>query len=111
MKHSGFILHSSSFIPSAYGQGGIRTLDTLSCITVFETAAFDHSATCPTGNFNIESPPPQRPKRGRSNSTVLRRRLCQKEGGRKLYKKIKDIVNSGYNAGAVASLRGRLESL
>ena len=30
------------------GQGGIRTPDTLAGITVFETAAFDLSATCPT---------------------------------------------------------------
>ena len=29
------------------GQGGIRTPDTLAGITVFETVAFDHSATCP----------------------------------------------------------------
>ena len=29
------------------GGGGIRTLDRLAPITVFETAAFDHSATPP----------------------------------------------------------------
>lgn len=29
------------------GEGGIRTLDELTPITVFETAAFDHSATSP----------------------------------------------------------------
>ena len=33
--------------PRAGGEGGIRTLDTLAGITVFETAAFDHSATSP----------------------------------------------------------------
>ncbi len=38
--------------PSTWsGQGGIRTPDTLACITVFETAAFDHSATCPWKYF------------------------------------------------------------
>lgn len=31
------------------GEGGIRTLDRLAPITVFETAAFDHSATSPRG--------------------------------------------------------------
>ena len=36
--------------PSAlhYGQGEIRTLDTLAGMPVFETGAFNHSATCPT---------------------------------------------------------------
>ncbi len=29
------------------GEGGIRTLDTLAGISVFETDAFDHSATSP----------------------------------------------------------------
>jgi hypothetical protein len=29
------------------GEVGIRTLDSLTTITVFETAAFDHSATSP----------------------------------------------------------------
>ncbi len=29
------------------GEGGIRTLDRVAPITVFETAAFDHSATSP----------------------------------------------------------------
>ena len=29
------------------GEGGIRTLDTVNGIAVFETAAFDHSATSP----------------------------------------------------------------
>ena len=31
----------------SYGQGGIRTHDTLAGIPVFETDAFSHSATCP----------------------------------------------------------------
>ena len=30
-----------------YGQGGIRTLDTLTGIPVFETGSFSHSDTCP----------------------------------------------------------------
>ena len=29
------------------GQGEIRTLDTLAGMPVFETGAFNHSATCP----------------------------------------------------------------
>ena len=29
------------------GQGGIRTLDGLTPMPVFETGAFNHSATCP----------------------------------------------------------------
>jgi hypothetical protein len=31
-----------------YGQGEIRTHDTLTGTPVFETGAFNHSATCPT---------------------------------------------------------------
>ncbi|GEM_PF-2922515 len=34
-------------VPSMRGEGEIRTPDTASGITVFETAAFDHSATSP----------------------------------------------------------------
>ncbi len=35
------------------GQGGIRTLDRLTPMLVFETSAFNHSATCPqTGTIN-----------------------------------------------------------
>lgn len=34
-------------LKKAGGGGGIRTLDRLAPITVFETAAFDHSATPP----------------------------------------------------------------
>src|SRR3982751_1451525 len=30
-----------------HGQGGIRTLDTLTGIPVFETGSFSHSDTCP----------------------------------------------------------------
>lgn len=30
-----------------YGQGEIRTLDTVAGMPVFETGAFNHSATCP----------------------------------------------------------------
>jgi hypothetical protein len=41
-------IHPSSFLRC--GEGEIRTLDTLAGITVFETAAFDHSATSP-GRF------------------------------------------------------------
>lgn len=36
------------------GEGGIRTPETLASLTVFETAAFDHSATSPA-NF-VRSP-------------------------------------------------------
>ena len=39
--------HDTSEHGEAGGEGGIRTLDTLAGITVFETAAFDHSATSP----------------------------------------------------------------
>jgi hypothetical protein len=34
-------------IGKGFGEVGIRTLDSLTTITVFETAAFDHSATSP----------------------------------------------------------------
>ena len=34
------------------GQGEIRTLDTLAGMPVFETGAFNHSATCPTLDEN-----------------------------------------------------------
>ena len=33
--------------PSRDGQGGIRTLDTLAGIPVFETGGFNRSPTCP----------------------------------------------------------------
>src|SRR5438552_1169243 len=33
--------------PELSGEGGIRTLDSLSAISVFETDAFNHSATSP----------------------------------------------------------------
>lgn len=33
------------------GEGGIRTLDTIAGISVFETDAFDHSATSPIPIF------------------------------------------------------------
>ena len=36
-----------------FGEAGIRTLDTLAGITVFETAAIDHSATSPKSSKNI----------------------------------------------------------
>lgn len=32
-----------------HGQGGIRTLDTVAGIPVFETGSFSHSDTCPAG--------------------------------------------------------------
>ena len=35
------------------GQGGIRTLDTLAGMPVFETGSFSHSDTCPT-NKNVQ---------------------------------------------------------
>ena len=38
---------------SIYGQGEIRTLDTLAGMPVFETGAFNHSATCPTASKPI----------------------------------------------------------
>jgi hypothetical protein len=37
------------------GEGEIRTLDTLAGITVFETAAFDHSATSPWSYFRLST--------------------------------------------------------
>ena len=42
-----FKLHIQNPADRLNGQGGIRTPDALACITVFETAAFDLSATCP----------------------------------------------------------------
>jgi hypothetical protein len=33
--------------PLEHGQGEIRTLDTVAGMPVFETGAFNHSATCP----------------------------------------------------------------
>ena len=49
IKKSILLFLNSSFkiLNFQTGQGGIRTPDTLAGITVFETAAFDHSATCP----------------------------------------------------------------
>src|SRR5437870_9772865 len=42
------IKHSTFNLPAAHGgEGGIRTPDTRKGITVFETAAFSHSATSP----------------------------------------------------------------
>ncbi len=38
--------------PIKIGEAGIRTLDTLAGITVFETAAIDHSATSPKSSKN-----------------------------------------------------------
>ena len=35
------------------GEGGIRTLDTLARILVFETSAFNHSATSPNNFRNV----------------------------------------------------------
>ena len=34
-------------VPTRYGQGGIRTLDALAGIPVFETGGFNRSPTCP----------------------------------------------------------------
>jgi hypothetical protein len=36
-------------LPTISGEGGIRTLGTIAGTPVFETGAFDHSATSPTG--------------------------------------------------------------
>ena len=38
------------------GQGGIRTHDTVAGISVFETDAFSHSATCPQRLRGLEGP-------------------------------------------------------
>ncbi len=37
------------------GEGGIRTLDTLSSTHAFQACAFNHSATSPAGSENILS--------------------------------------------------------
>ena len=42
---------------SLNGQGGIRTHETLARSPVFETGAFNHSATCPTGRNLAEGRP------------------------------------------------------
>ena len=41
-----------------YGQGEIRTLDTVAGMPVFETGAFNHSATCPTALKAKTNEPP-----------------------------------------------------
>ena len=48
------------FLRRFCGEAGIRTLDTGSGIPVFETGAFNHSATSPMKFFNIEKNPGSR---------------------------------------------------
>ena len=40
------------------GQGGIRTLDTVTRMPHFECGAFNHSTTCPKGPDHTQGPPP-----------------------------------------------------
>ena len=46
-EHSGHGHHIEISLGADGGQGGIRTLGTRESTTVFETAPFDHSGTCP----------------------------------------------------------------
>ena len=41
--------------PLSHGQGGIRTHDTVAGIPVFETGAFNHSATCPDKQIDAQT--------------------------------------------------------
>ena len=63
-----------------FGEGGIRTLDTVSRMPVFETGAFDHSATSPCGEAML-----RRDKRTRcplAKSTFRKREKVRKRTDR-----------------------------
>jgi hypothetical protein len=52
VEYPHLFLLQRDFDEKLFGEAGIRTLDTLAGITVFETAAIDHSATSPKFSKN-----------------------------------------------------------
>ncbi len=64
--------HLPPLRPSAvirYGQGGIRTHDTVSGMPVFETGSFNHSDTCPGEPRNLVEQVLKRQRVGRSDAS------------------------------------------